>query len=305
MNPTATDHIQNFPEPQYKNCALRPQLLSCLLSIASLLSLSRAEAFDQSHRAFTSELRKYVQTNGVQYGKWKNKRQGLDKYLSSLCELSEDEYKKFSKLEKRALWINAYNALAIRLVIDNYPIKGVRPDYPASSIRQIPNAWEAAHAKIAGREVSLYTIAHDLLRKSRDCRAHFAMVPASRSAPELRARAFQAKDIEKELDKITKDYLSKPENLRYDPDSQTLTVSQIFKWFPLDFIKSVDGKIPMPPPRDDEVVKNYVQDFLPESSRAKMSDKEIKINYSPYDWSLNDAAAPKTAEIIDSDTLLQ
>ncbi len=42
------------------------------------------------------------------------------------------------KADQEAFWINAYNALVLQTVIDQYPINGRFADYPAESIRQIP-----------------------------------------------------------------------------------------------------------------------------------------------------------------------
>ena len=45
-----------------------------------------------------------------------------------------------------AFWLNAYNALVLKTVVDHYPIPGASAGYPAKSIRQIPGAFERTAA---------------------------------------------------------------------------------------------------------------------------------------------------------------
>ncbi len=78
----------------------------------------------------------------MHYKKWKQHPEQLEKYLKSLADISQDEYEKLSKQDKEALWINAYNAFTIKVVLDHYPISGKEPYYPKNSFRQIPDAWE-------------------------------------------------------------------------------------------------------------------------------------------------------------------
>lgn len=290
MNQTATGHIQDFRE--FRIFPGVSRLLSCFLCISAvLLSQQSAYAFDHSHKLFTNDLHRYVRADGVLYEKWKAHPEELDKYLKTLSDLSTEDYEGFSATEKKALWLNAYNALAIKLVIDHYPIKGSDPAYPANSIRQIANTWDAISWKVAGKNVTLYTIAHDILRRCKDCRTHFGIVPCSKSAGILQNEAFDSKNVDDKLDEITHEFMSKPENLQCDFTAFTINVSHIFKWFPLDFLDCTgDSVIPMPPPKDDDIVRNFVMPYFPADVKTKLEGKEMKIIYNPYDWSLNDAS---------------
>ncbi len=286
MNQNATDHILAFhSKPIYFRLLWQ---LTCIYCISIVFLSSPCFAFDQSHRLFAKQLKKYVKGKGVLYSKWKEDRSDLDQYLNSLSELSATEYKEFSRLQKRALWLNAYNALAIKLVLDHYPIKGKLSYYPESSIRQIPDTWDAIKHHVAGQEVSLYTIAHDKLRKARDCRNHFAITPAARGGAVLQKEVFQATKVNRQLAKLTREFLQRKENLSCDPEKGIIYVSQIFRWFPLDFVIA-KGPIPMPPPSDDDVVRDYVMQFLPAETKKQLQGKNVSIVYRPYDWSLNEA----------------
>ncbi len=50
-----------------------------------------------------------------------------------------------------AFWVNAYNAFVLQTVINHYPIRGTSSAYPASSIRQIPGAFDQTTHRAAGR----------------------------------------------------------------------------------------------------------------------------------------------------------
>jgi len=294
MNQIATDNIPGFHSIQNPFWRLWV-IFAGLISMTLALAPEAAFAFDHSHKLFSAELRKYAKSDGVQYAEWKKNHSGLDKYLETLSALTDDEYKEFDAQQKKSLWLNAYNAMAVKLVMDHYPLMGDNPDYPRNSVRQIPNTWDAISWKIAGRDVTLYTIAHDILRRDRDCRAHFAIVPATRSGGTLQTKAYEPRTVEAELNEITREFLAKKENLSCDFDKGTLTVSQIFKWFPLDFLVCTgDGKMPMPPPTDDEIVRAYVKQFLPQETKEKLEGKEMKIIYAYYDWSLNETASSKS-----------
>ena len=275
--------------------ALRPTRMMPLLLCAALILISAfacapAAAFDHSHKLFSAELKKYVKKDGVLYEKWKSKRAGLDHYFTQLQSITADDYAQFTEKQKKALWLNVYNALAIRLVLDQYPIKGKNANYPAASIRQIPDVWKAAVCNMTGKDISLYVIFHSMMRKDfHDCRSHFAIVPASRGAYPLQSEAFQEMKVEQQLEKITKAFMANRENLSADLSSNTIYVSHIFKWFPLDFLSAPGGKIPFPPPADDDVVRNYVLPFLRKDEQEQLKDKQAKIVYKNYDWALNDA----------------
>src|SRR5215470_13249467 len=86
--------------------------------------------FDHSHQLFTSGLRRYVTDAQVHYAQWQKDQGALDSYLKQLAAISPAEYAHFTDGQKKALWINAYNALTIKVVLDHYPINGTKPYYP-------------------------------------------------------------------------------------------------------------------------------------------------------------------------------
>ncbi|PKA04466.1 hypothetical protein CH375_10835, partial [Leptospira ellisii] len=83
-------------------------------------------AFDHSHSAFETELKRHVKGDRVDYSSWKKNRTGLDLYLRTLSELTPTEFERFTDSEKLAFWINAYNAFTVRLILDREPVRSIR-----------------------------------------------------------------------------------------------------------------------------------------------------------------------------------
>lgn len=265
-----------------------------LLVLLILLStpLPACAAFDHSHKLLSAELNKYVDDSLVHYRKWKDHPEGLNKYIDLLAAIDPEEYTKFSENEKKALWINAYNALIIKIVVDHYPVHGSKPYYPPNSARQIPDLWEAYQFKVAGKEVNLYGIEHRIIRKEfKDPRMHFAVVCASKGCPILRKSAYRAETLDNDLDVATRTFITDPKHVQFDPEQKLVRVSLIFHWFPLDFVQATGfKKVKWLPPSEDEIVLSYVLSFASPEVRQKFADlKGVHVVYMPYDWSLNDA----------------
>lgn len=264
-------------------------------TVATLSPLEKANSI------FTAELKKFVSNGLVNYTAWKKDSKGLDDYLSELQKFSKADYDRFSSDEKLTFWINAYNAYTIKLALDHYPIKGTKTYYPTSSIRQIEGFWEENRIELAGRKVTLEGMEHDILRRDfQEPRIHFAVVPAAKGCGKLRDEAYGVKGLNEVLEQNTIDFLANPKNVRFDKEKSLIYVSQLFKWFPLDFASAVGLGKRFPPPTDDEIVAAYVLMKAPDAVQNNLSEngnKKFKVVYREYDWSLNDTAAQPAQKV--------
>lgn len=266
---------------------------------ASEVNRPAPSGFDHTYALFGRELSKYLENGNVHYKRWKEDPAALDQFLQSLADLPKQEYERFSTEQKKAFWLNAYNAITIKVVLDNYPIKGSQSQYPPSSFRQIPGEWENGKFKIMGAPVTLYEIEHERLRHELpDPRLHFAVVCASRSCAKLSPQPFVAEDLDKRLDQCTQDFFANPKNLTVNPRTGVIRVNKIFSWFTLDFAaKAGYAKRTFPPPMDEDIIASYVSFYVPTEERdviAKFrSQDKLVLDYLPYDWTLNDADEAK------------
>ncbi len=217
------------------------------------------------HSLFTEVLSAHVTNGRVRYSEIKADPK-FQQYLNQLANTNPDNYSKQD--EKKAFWLNAYNAFTIKAICDNYPVKSIKDI--SSSI--LPSAlggsvWDIRDIVIHEKKYSLNDIEHNILRKMGDARVHFAMVCAAKSCPSLRSEAYEPEILDRQLTDQGILFLNDQKKNKYDTVNNTVYLSQIFKWFAGDF-----GEI-----------RSYVKSFLKEEWPA-----DAKIKYYDYDWSLNE-----------------
>ena len=225
------------------------------------------------HSPYTALLQKHVDDEGrVAYRAWKDKDlDALDGYLRSVSET--DPKKLASREERIAFWVNAYNALTIRGIIEFYPMKSIK-----DKVNRIfgYNIWTDYKIEVGGRERSLDEIEHRILRKMGEPRIHFALVCASLGCPKLSRDAYRGADLEEQLDRQAREFLNDPERTRVDRSGREVYLSKIFKWFDDDFGGT------------EETVLRFIAPYRPEAERDLLLKGRPEINYLSYDWSLND-----------------
>lgn len=211
-----------------------------------------------SHNTFNNLLQKHVTTAGnVNYKGFKSDRAKLRAYIVSLGENTPTD--DWSKEEKLAYWINAYNALTVDLILRNYPLK---------SIKDIKKPWDQRLWKLGEKWQNLNDIEHKILRKMDEPRIHFAINCASFSCPPLLNEAFTAEKLEQQLIQVTKVFLADSRRNTITPDK--IEISKIFKWFSKDFKQN-----------------GSLIDFLNTYSDVKINAKAKK-KYKDYNWDLNE-----------------
>ena len=242
-----------------------------LLALLAVVA-SAAQPFDHSHAAWTAVLRGYVRDGAVDYAGLKARGEPqLTSYLRALETLPREEYEHFSREQRLAFWINAYNAYTVRLTLDHYPLKSIR------SIGLLPlAAFRKSFIPLLGQELSLNDIENDRLRAElRDPRIHFAIVCASKSCPALRSEAWRADAIDQQLDEATVAFLRDTSRNRWDAPGRTLLLSSIFKWFREDFERAAGSLLA------------FVARYARPEVAAVLQQGPVKIEFLDYDWSLN------------------
>jgi hypothetical protein len=180
-----------------------------------------------------------------------------------------------SPAETLAFWINAYNVLAIDVVVAHYPVGSIRD--AGSLLRPV---WKRPAGRIGGRERTLDEVEHDILRPLGDPRIHAAIVCASTSCPSLRREPYEAARIDAQLDDALRRFLADPrKGAAFDPATGRLRLSPIFAWFEEDFATR-GGVLAFLLPR------------LPEEIRTGIAARRdaVRVEHFDYDWRLNDLA---------------
>jgi hypothetical protein len=197
-------------------------------------------------------------------------RGALDADLARLADLPISTY---SRREQFAFWVDLYNELTVKLVLDHYPVSSIK-DIGISPGLFSSGPWGKKGITIEGEPLSLDDIEHRILRPIwRDARIHYAVNCAALGCPNLQPSAFTAANAELLLEKAARDYVNDPRGVALA--GGRLTVSSIYVWYAVDFGGSERGVI--------EHLKHYAR---PELATA-LSGVE-RISGDRYDWALND-----------------
>ncbi|GBF52016.1 hypothetical protein LPTSP4_35540 [Leptospira ryugenii] len=238
------------------------------------IQTAQAKDFDQSHKIWDTLLKKYVTSEGlVAYKEFQKDNVLLEQYLGSLSQVSEEEYKSFTKSEKLAFLINAYNAFTIRLILDHYPVKSISdiggPLPLLNLARGAP--WKKNFFSLLGETRNLDWIEHQKLRKDfSEPRIHFAIVCASLGCPLLKGEAYTGKQMEIQLKTAKLSFLRDPKKNSYDSKKNILYLSKIFDWFKEDFTK-----------------QSTLIEFIQEGFEEKIKIDAL-VEFNEYSWKLNE-----------------
>ena len=228
------------------------------------------------HSRWDMILKKYLNTNHpsginrVRYTKvLPTDRQTLTEYLEQLQQIKVSS---LNRKEQKAYWINLYNGLTVKVILDHYPVKSIM-DIDISPGFFSNGPWDAKLLTIEGEKVSLNDIEHRILRPIfNDNRLHYALNCASIGCPNLQPVAFTAANTEDLLETCAMEYINSPRGARFS--NGKLKVSSIYKWFQVDFGGSKAGVI--------SHLQKYAKGRLAE--KLKTYKKELRFD---YDWRLN------------------
>lgn len=197
----------------------------------------------------------------------------LDAYLTALQTAAEPS----EQAARMAFWINAYNALTIDLIADNFPL---------SSIRELDGGdpWESRRFTVAGQLVTLNHIEHMILRPMGDARIHAAVNCASRGCPPLYPVVFTSAGLTEQLSAASTAWLT-GNGVTINPDTNTVSLSKIFEWYGDDFVPAIDVDIPGVE-GSQEGALNFVIRYMPQHADYLRAGG-YTISYSSYDWGIN------------------
>jgi len=216
-----------------------------------------------NHALLTQVLSDHVSQGAVDYPAIKTDER-FAQYLAMLQRADPSTIKETN--DRLAFWINAYNAFTIKLVNDHYPVKSIR-----DITRGDAGPWDIQGINIGRASYSLNQIEHEIIRKEFDePRIHFALVCAAVSCPPLRKEAYTGDRLDAQLEDNARVFLVDSTKNRYDKDSQTLFLSELFSWYGDDFVKKHGSAV------------TYVLRVLGLDRTTPNATK-----YLPYNWNLN------------------
>ena len=267
-----------------------------------------------SYDDYAATLNAYVDDKGmVNYRKMTEDHKNLNDFLIAMAHLDLKAYQSWDEKAQIAFWINAYNALTLKVIIDHYPIKaGLLSGlvYPANSIRRIPGVWDKFQFLVMGKKMTLNEIEHGVLRgENKDLverygrfyepRIHVALVCAAMSCPALRNEPFVGDKLDEQLIGQTRRFVSNSTRFRITRDPGKVYLSSIFKWFGEDLVTGYKPDVGFAVGGSDAetATLHFVSGYLPAADAEFLKAGEYSIKYLKYDWTLNElktaAAEPR------------
>ena len=271
---------------------------SCSFILAFIVAAAplhaAVKAFD--HSLWDSFLKKYVNGEGeVDYSAVKKDPSALLDYLKLT---SQGEPPKFRE-EGIAFWMNVYNAGVIRLVLEHYPV---------TNVQKIPGFWDitviqtATYGIVRGadgsqkvkrgkKQYSLNGIRiKELIKTYHDEKIHLALSCGARGCPPLQRQAFTGENVEGRLFLAARSFVNDPKEVEIVPGKKKIKLSKILEWYGKDFNLDFGTPEKIGKFTNDEMsVLSFLAYYLEDEAKVEyLEEGRYKIDYLPFDWSLND-----------------
>lgn len=209
---------------------------------------------------FNSFFVKEVTFGLVDYGGLKENPDSLNLLIDKIASYNLDGT---SQDHRSAFYINTYNILVIKQIVDNYPIK---------SPMDVSGFFKVKTFKVANETVTLDQIEFiKLFSETKDPRIHFALGCGARSCPFLYDNAFYPDKLQEQLEFRAELIIDRPNYVHVIEKEKKVILNKIFDWYTDQFIDNAGSLI------------NYVNKY-----RFYKVPKDYQIAFQEYDWSLND-----------------
>ena len=245
----------------------------------ALLALMAVPLRANDHATCTPVLSQVVDARGfVDYDALLADRTGFDRYVEFIENTgpATDPSKFPDSDSKLAFYINSYNALVFKGVLDRGP---ERTSVWNGSISGY-NFFQRMKVKIDGQVTNLQAIEDVMIRESfADPRVHAALNCASVSCPRLPQTAFTAADLDTQLNVAMREFVNEIQNVRIDKSIRTVYLSRIFDWCEDDFLEFEERS-----GANAQSLLNYINRFR---AQGQEIPGKYKVRYLDYDKGIN------------------
>lgn len=167
-----------------------------------------------------------------------------------------------TKEEEISFYINAYNIMAMKVILEKWPVKSIK-DVGSFFIP----VWHKKAGIINQKKVSLHHLEHNVIRKFNEPRVHFGVNCGSIGCPDILKQPYVASTLYRQLDKQAAAFLNDPYR-GIKKENNELHISKIFKWFKEDF-ESSGGPA------------KFISQYYP------ISKGQLVVADLAYDWKVN------------------
>lgn len=250
-----------------------------------------AEPFAQAAAGFdyswwNAALGRWVRAEGVDYDAVRAEASELRRFVATLeaigPQATPDRFK--TDAERLSYYLNAYNALVLFGVIENWPIDTVHDVHGWLDPRAGFGFFYGLRFPLDGAEINLYDLENERIRGFADARIHAAINCASKSCPALMPFAFEPARLDEQLDFVMRAFCSSPIHVRVDDGSEEIQLSAIFDWYKPDFEEHA-RRLGRP-----ATIEDFIQAFAAPAVSTDLQrarGAEFEVVFLPYDWGLN------------------
>jgi hypothetical protein len=228
-------------------------------------------------------LKQYVKDGRVDYASWKNNAadvQALETYLNSLADIRADNIESYG--DRKAFWVNAYNAFGIKLVLDRYPIKSISFDEKTNNDPKVKGFLDDPDRKIGTVVVSLDDIEQERADTRTNPMLHFVMSKPAVGSPDLQPGVLRGKTLEAQIDQAARAFLQdQSKGMQINVTEKKVYLSNIFRQYRLEFGGDLSA---------------FLRPYISPDQRTKLDSinkNQIDFDYLPFDWQLNDVVHAK------------
>ena len=208
-------------------------------------------------------LEKAVIDGDVDYTQWQN-NPNFDALIDQIATVDTRE---MGRQQKLVFYINAYNILAARGILDG--------SSPSTLLGRYLYFKRDVYL-VAGDRITLHVLEHELIRPLQEPRIHFAIVCASKSCPILQSEAYTLQRLDQQLTLAAMGFINNPQRNQFNKANRRADLSSLFKWFEEDFV-AAGGSL-----------QAYLASMVDNKEVADLLEQEaFEISYRKYDWRLN------------------
>lgn len=239
---------------------MKLKFLSLILLLTSINLYASTKA---NHSGWNEFLGRHVINGQVNYKGIKKDMNSLSDYLRELRTNSPTI--DWTDNERKAYYINLYNAYTIKFIVNKYPVNSVKDiSYSGKDLWSLPLVY------VGENKFSLDQLQSDVLRPMNDPRILFAICKGYQSYPPLQSYAFTAENVDAKLTEVTQSFLA---NETYNEiKEKKVALSPLFEDHLGEFI--------------DSQKKLTFIDFINKYSEITVRS-DAKIEYKEANWTLN------------------
>ncbi len=267
---------------------VRAAALAAGLLLAPVIPHAQDASIETRRQTLDQLLDLNVRDGFVYYRALKSEHARLDGFVASLATASLDTA---SPQEQVAFWLNAYNAIVLKTVVDHYPIPTRTRDFPPGSIRQIPGAFERATYRVAGRTLTLDQLEQTVLPTFHDPRLFFALGRGAVGSGRLRSEAYAPEKLDQQLAETAAECASRSQCVQVDSGANVMRVSSVFSWRRDQFVAAYADRAGVGFAERSPIeraVLAFIDPRMLSGEREFLNRNQFRLEYLPFDWSLND-----------------